>query len=209
MSRKRVVGLLFIEEKITVKKYQNSVFRLLAQLEENKRDFFFHKDWANAYTAKAKTDFMQDSLGDGLGVDSGHHSHQTLGNLTSSYGDILNEEYTAITQEAWRNLNVKMSKTLPALNNKLLKNLQKALREWRILVFKKWRGKFSAFVVITHFYHNRRIFKNRISGLQYCVGYYTVHSALYGTLCIIRYNLHYTVHCIIRYTLYYMVHSVL
>jgi hypothetical protein len=59
------------------------------------------------------------------GVDSGHHNHQTSGNLTSSCEDFLNKESTTITQEVWRNLNIKMSKTLHALNNKLLKNLQK------------------------------------------------------------------------------------
>lgn len=40
--------------------------QFLAQLEENERDLFFHKDWAKAHTAKVKTDFMQDFVGDGL-----------------------------------------------------------------------------------------------------------------------------------------------
>jgi hypothetical protein len=66
VSRKRVEGLLFFEEKITAKKYQNNVSQVFAQIEENEKDFFFHKDLAKAQTAKAKTDFMQDFLGDGL-----------------------------------------------------------------------------------------------------------------------------------------------
>ena len=76
VSRKRFVGLLFFEEKATAKKYQNSVSQLLAQLEENERDFSFHKDWANAHTSKATTDFMQDFLGDGL-VRSGFWTTQS------------------------------------------------------------------------------------------------------------------------------------
>ena len=66
MSRKRVVGLLFFEEKIGAKKNQNIVAQLLTQLEENERDFSFHKDWAKAHTAKATTDFMLDFFRDGL-----------------------------------------------------------------------------------------------------------------------------------------------
>jgi len=58
-------------------------------------------------------------------MDAGHHNHQTSGNLTSSCGDFLTKEYTAIIQEAWRNLDVKMSNTLNVLTNKFLKNLQK------------------------------------------------------------------------------------
>jgi hypothetical protein len=66
VSKKRVVGLLFFEEKITAKKYENGVAQLLAQLEENERDFSFRKEWANAHNEKATTDFMKDFLGDGL-----------------------------------------------------------------------------------------------------------------------------------------------
>jgi biotin-(acetyl-CoA carboxylase) ligase len=94
------------------------------------------------------------------GVDSGHHNHQTSGNLTSSCGDFLNKESTSITQEAWRNLN--MSKTLHALNKKFLKNLQKYQREWKMLLLKKWRGKFLAFAVIIHFLSKSSHFKNKI-----------------------------------------------
>lgn len=66
VSRKRIVGLPFFEEKIGVKKYQNIVAQLLTQLEENERDFSFYKDWAKAHTAKATTDFMQEFFCDGL-----------------------------------------------------------------------------------------------------------------------------------------------
>lgn len=76
VSRKRVVGLLFFEEKIAAKKYQNIVAQLLTQLEENERDFSFHKDWTKVHTAKATTDFMLDFFRDGL-VRSGFWSPQS------------------------------------------------------------------------------------------------------------------------------------
>jgi hypothetical protein len=55
------------------------------------------------------------------GVDSGHHNHQTSGQLTSTCGDLLNKESAAIAQEAWRPVNIKISKKLQTLNNTLQK----------------------------------------------------------------------------------------
>jgi hypothetical protein len=50
------------------------------------------------------------------GVESGHHNHPTLGQVTSSCGDFLNKESVAITQVAWRPVNIKISKKLQTLN---------------------------------------------------------------------------------------------
>ena len=47
---------MIIEGKIVAKNCQNVVAQLLVQLEQNERDCSFHKDWANAHTAKETTD---------------------------------------------------------------------------------------------------------------------------------------------------------
>ena len=60
------MGLLFFDGKISAKRNPNSASQLLAQLEENERDFSFHKDWSKAHTAKATTDSMHDFLVDDL-----------------------------------------------------------------------------------------------------------------------------------------------
>jgi hypothetical protein len=79
------------------------------------------------------------------GVDSGHHNHPTLGQLTSSCGDFLNKESVAITQVAWRPVNIKISKKLQTLN----KNSSKIAKKKKTTTILKngflqtWEGKIS------------------------------------------------------------------
>jgi hypothetical protein len=65
-----------------------------------------------------------------LGVAFGGHDLQILRHLSLfSVGDFLMKEPTAITQEAWRTLNVTLNGLLPApIINKLLEELTKHLK---------------------------------------------------------------------------------
>jgi hypothetical protein len=58
-------------------------------------------------------------------VAFGHHDILILRHLTPFCEDFLKKESTAITQEAWRTLNVTLNRLLLALTNKLLEKLQK------------------------------------------------------------------------------------
>jgi len=60
-------------------------------------------------------------------VAFGHHDRQTLRHLPSFLGHFLKKEFTAITQGAWKTLNVALNFLLPALTSKLFEKLQEAL----------------------------------------------------------------------------------
>jgi hypothetical protein len=61
------------------------------------------------------------------GLAFGHHNPQTSCHLTSFYGDFLKKEFTAITQEAWRTLNITVNRLVLVMTNELFKKLQNTL----------------------------------------------------------------------------------
>jgi hypothetical protein len=62
-------------------------------------------------------------------VAFGHHDQQTFRRLPSFRGHFLKKEFTAITQGAWRTLNLALNTLLPALTSKLSEKLQETLRQ--------------------------------------------------------------------------------
>jgi hypothetical protein len=108
------------------------------------------------------------------GMALGQQNPQTSHQLTFLYGDFLQKQSIAITQEAWSTLNTTVNRLLLPMTNMLFKELQGGLWKGRMPVFKMLEDIFSTccnstFQTVDHMVHYIiGIFKNikvKINGL--------------------------------------------
>jgi len=147
--QKGVVGLLFFRGTGTAENYPNLLTHFVVLLEENKWDCCFSKfGWPpllrNQQQMSCRTSLVISIVGREIWPPRSPHLRP---NAFFSW-TFLKKEPTAITQEASRNLNLKISRLLPALTRQFFKKLQETKwKGWSL----SWRrqGTFSASTLIT------------------------------------------------------------